>query len=38
MSIHDTFIHYPQPGLIAAVARGTQPFPDDPSFASSYSI
>jgi uncharacterized protein (DUF1800 family) len=30
MSIHDTFVHYPQPRLIAAVARGTQPFPDDP--------
>jgi uncharacterized protein (DUF1800 family) len=30
MSIHDTFIHYPQPRLVAAVARGTQPLPDDP--------
>jgi uncharacterized protein (DUF1800 family) len=30
MSIHDTFTHYPQPGFIAAVARGRQPLPDDP--------
>jgi uncharacterized protein (DUF1800 family) len=30
MSIHDTFVYYPQPRLIAAVARGTQPLPEDP--------
>lgn len=30
MSIHDTYVHYPPPQMIAAVARGRAPLPDDP--------
>ncbi len=30
MNIHDTFVHYPPPQMIAAVARGKAPLPDDP--------
>ncbi len=30
MSIRDTYLQYPQPQLIAAVAKGRQPLPDDP--------
>jgi len=30
MSIHETYVHYPSPQLIAKVARGTGPLPDDP--------
>jgi uncharacterized protein (DUF1800 family) len=30
LSIHDTYTHYPPPQMIAAVARGTAPLPDDP--------
>jgi uncharacterized protein (DUF1800 family) len=30
MSIRDTYVHYPPPQLIAAVARGRKELPDDP--------
>ncbi len=30
MNIHDTYLHYPPPQMIAAVARGRAPLPDDP--------
>jgi uncharacterized protein (DUF1800 family) len=30
LSIRDAYLHYPQPQMIAAVARGKQPLPDDP--------
>ncbi len=30
LSIHDTFVKYPPPQMIAAVARGKAPLPDDP--------
>ena len=30
MSIHETYVHYPSPQLIAKVARGTGALPDDP--------
>ena len=30
LSIHDTYVHYPPPQMIAAVARGRAPLPDDP--------
>ncbi len=30
MSIRDTYTHYPPPQMIAAVARGRSPLPDDP--------
>lgn len=30
LSIHDTYVHYPPPQMIAAVARGRVPLPDDP--------
>jgi uncharacterized protein (DUF1800 family) len=30
MSIRQTFLHYPPPQMIAAVAHGKQPLPDDP--------
>ena len=30
MSIHDTYVHYPPPQMIAAVARGRTPLPEDP--------
>ena len=30
LSIHDTYVHYPPPQLIAAVARGRGQLPDDP--------
>lgn len=30
LSIHETYVHYPPPQLIAAVARGRTPLPDDP--------
>ncbi len=30
MSIHDTYTHYPPPQMIAAVARGKSPLPEDP--------
>ncbi|MBV8834327.1 MAG: DUF1800 domain-containing protein [Acidobacteriaceae bacterium] len=30
MSIHDTYVHYPTPQMIAAVARGRGQLPDDP--------
>jgi hypothetical protein len=30
MSIHETYLHYPSPQLIARVARGNGPLPDDP--------
>jgi uncharacterized protein (DUF1800 family) len=29
-SIHDTYVHYPSPQMIAAVARGRGQLPDDP--------
>ncbi len=30
MSIHDAYVHYPPPQMIAAVARGRSPLPEDP--------
>ncbi|HZS55356.1 MAG TPA: DUF1800 domain-containing protein [Bryobacteraceae bacterium] len=30
MSVHDTYVHYPPPQMIAAVARGRAPLPEDP--------
>jgi uncharacterized protein (DUF1800 family) len=30
LSIHDTYVHYPPPQMIAAVARGRAPLPEDP--------
>lgn len=30
LSIHDTYVHYPPPQMILAVARGRAPLPDDP--------
>jgi uncharacterized protein (DUF1800 family) len=30
MTIHETYVHYPSPQLIAKVARGTGSLPDDP--------
>jgi len=30
MSIRDAYVHYPPPQMIAAVARGRAPLPDDP--------
>lgn len=30
MSIHETWVHYPSPQLIASVARGTGALPEDP--------
>lgn len=30
MTIHEAYVNYPPPQLIAAFARGTQPLPDDP--------
>jgi hypothetical protein len=30
LNIHDTYTHYPPPQMIAAVARGRTPLPDDP--------
>ena len=30
MSIHDAYVHYPSPRMIAAVARGLAPLPEDP--------
>jgi uncharacterized protein (DUF1800 family) len=30
LSIHQTYVHYPSPQLIAKVARGTGPLPEDP--------
>src|SRR5581483_9762877 len=30
MSVHDTYVHFPPPQMIAAVARGRAPLPDDP--------
>jgi uncharacterized protein (DUF1800 family) len=30
LSIHETYVHYPSAQMIAAVARGNSPLPDDP--------
>ena len=30
LDIHDIYVHYPPPQMIAAVARGNAPLPDDP--------
>jgi uncharacterized protein (DUF1800 family) len=30
MSIHDAYVHYPSPRMIAAFARGRDPLPEDP--------
>ncbi len=30
MTIHDTYLHYPPPQIIAGVARGRGPLPEDP--------
>src|SRR5690242_5224345 len=30
LNIHQTFTRYPQPGSVAAIARGAEPLPSDP--------
>jgi hypothetical protein len=30
LNIHETYVRYPSPQMIAAVARGNSPLPDDP--------
>jgi hypothetical protein len=37
MSIRDTYIHYPPPQLIAAVARGGGQLPDNPELRALWS-